>query len=155
SRFEGNPTHQPFSVSGDFQGTVFGWLAIMRFLNQGDFDAHRDSAIEFVQPTPFTFTVGLGDGTGRFDAGHYTALAFSATASGHMTYADPTLAIAFDHPTGQATLGSALIDIALATKQHSPVTPAVTFTGGVSIDPPLPIVTDIDATISVHDDSGG
>src|SRR5262245_762811 len=60
SRFEGNPSHQPQSVNGSYQGTVFGWLAIMRFLNQEDFDAHRDSAIEFVPPTPFTFTVGLG-----------------------------------------------------------------------------------------------
>jgi PEP-CTERM motif len=154
SRFEGNPTRQPLSVTGDFQGTVFSWLAIMRFLDQADFDAHRDSAVELVQPTPFTLTVGFGDGSGRFDAGHYLELPFNATVSGRMTYADPALTVTFDDPIGHAALGNALIDIALATKQHSPVTPAITFNGGVSIDPPLPIVTDIEATISLRDTSG-
>src|SRR5262245_62750647 len=78
SRFEGNPTQQPLAVNREFQGTVFRWLAIMRFQSQADFDARRNTAIEPVQATPFTFTVGIGDGSGRFDAGHYVELPFRA-----------------------------------------------------------------------------
>jgi hypothetical protein len=153
SRFEGNPSATPtISGSGNYQGTTFGWLAIMRFQNQADFDANKNTALIMMPATPFTFSVGLND-----HAGHTAQIDFAGTASGQMSYTNPKLDVSFASSAGQATVGDAVVHVTLDTVQHANITPAVTFNGGVSIDGPLPIVTDINATISVYwpPDTGG
>jgi hypothetical protein len=154
SRFEGNPSATPtIGASGNYQGVTFGWLAIMRFQNQADFDANKNSTIIVMPATPFTFSVGLHD-----NSGHTAQINFAGTASGQMSYTNPKLDISFASSTGQATVGGAVVNVALDVIQHANVTPAVTYNGGVSIDGPLPIVTDLQATISVawpQDPGGG
>jgi hypothetical protein len=153
SRFEGNPSTplNSYSVGPEgFSGTTFGWLAIQRFQSAADFAANKVAAVENLAATPFTFVVGLSD-----KAGHAADVSFAATASGRMTYADPRLDVAFDKPTGQADLGGTIVTVALATVQHAGVNPAVTFDGGVSIPGPLPIVTDVVATLTVEPADGG
>jgi PEP-CTERM motif len=158
--FEALPTYlvRPLVVEGSFQGKVYQWLAMMRFQSQAAFNANRDTATGLVAETPFFFNLGLSNSPGiiesPIESDHFKLMHFSAHASGQMTYADPTLNIAFDDPVEQATLGDTLIEVALAVTQHRSVTPGVQYPGSPNFVPPLPAVTDIQATITVRGASG-
>jgi PEP-CTERM motif len=146
SRFVGGATSgSPLGLtSGSFQGTVFGWMAVMRFQDQADLDANRMTAVQPIPDTPMSFTVAFND-----DLGNTAELTFTGGVSGEMNFANPRFDVTFDNPSGQVTLGDAVIDVSLETVQHADVTPAVTFDGNVSIDGPPPTVTDVVASFAV------
>ncbi|HEY1380781.1 MAG TPA: PEP-CTERM sorting domain-containing protein [Gemmataceae bacterium] len=153
SHFDGNPNGPdgwPSLETGPFHGVVYSYLPVIAFNSQADFDARHDTAVDTLPARRISFFAVFNDG-----AGQVAEARFDGTATGWVSATDSRLDIAFDTPSQQVTLGSAVIDVAMTARPYQGV-PAVVSINGITKDLffPLPTTTDLVADIRLAGPSG-